>query len=462
MGILNLIATPSEDIDSMSAFKNLMSFVRVCRYWRTTLLNHCGVWSNVLLRGQDPNFLAWQMSYSQNAPLDIAIHQRIYDSGGRLLRNFHACMKTIREHRHRVRSLSVRLSRYDFFWGCFNFDLPNLEEFAWEDMGPHGVVHFLTTPAWNVNRYPNLRRLSVRGTLDFPVGSATGLTRFKLEGPMVVTLADISNCLEQNSTLECLELVNLHVLGGIPGQTKCIKLHNVTTLLLHNLEHGHLFPYLSLPALGNLHIGSFKPPNWWTPAVWGDFPLPSGITSLNVKYRGWEGGFDSACITGSDDTRTHSLNLTEHSLGTRFSPMLSALANTPLHTVTSISFTEEGTNDPRYQLFSPPLRTMLGSLPNLTHMDLRWGHLTHQIIEHLRHTCPELKTLRVKTTRLSCQATFVLVLRMAKARAAAGTRLSKIECVVAKDEDGAVQTRELWDALAQNAELEHYLGFGDG
>ena len=191
--------------------------------------------------------------------------------------------------------------------------------------------------------------------------------------------------------------------------------------------------------------------------MWRDLPLPSGITSLNVKYRGWEGGFDGVSITGSDDTRTRSLDLTERSLGTRLDPMLSALANTPLYTVTSISFGEEGTNDPRYQLFSPPLRTLLESLQNLRHVDLCWGHLTHQIVDHLQYTCPELKTLRVKTTRLSCSATFDLVLRMAKTRAALGTRLSRIECVVAEDGDEATQARESWDSLARNTELECYL-----
>lgn len=439
-----------------------MSLVHVCRYWRAVLLNYCGVWTNIHLKGQDPDFLAWQMTLSQSAPLDVTVHlyQLILNSGDRLLHNFQACMETVQEHRQRVRSLSVRLNRDDFFRGFFNFDLPNLEELAWEDMGYRPAR--LDVPVWDANWYPKLRHLSVNGTLHWPMESTTGLTRFKLEGPMTVTLANISNFLERNRTLEHLELVNIHVPPGTPGQAKCIKLHNVTVLSFRNVEHGHVFPCISLPALRNLHIGSFEQPALWTPTVWGNLSLPSGITSLDVKYRGWEGGFDSICIRGFDDTRTHSLNLTEHSLGTRFNPMLSALANTPLHTVTSISFAEEGTNDPRYQLFSPPLRTMLGSLSNLTHVDLCWGHLTHQIVKQLRRTCPKLKTLRVKTTRLSCHATFVLVLQMAKARAAAGTRLSKIECAVAEDEDGAAQTRELWDALARNAELELYLSIGDG
>lgn len=445
-----------------------MSFVHVCRYWRTILLNHCAAWSNILVRGQDPNFLTWQIENSQSAPLDVTVHlyQRISNSGDHFRLNFQTCMRTIQEHRNRVRSLSVHLNQHDFFRGLFNFDLPNLEEFAWEDMGPYRPAHRPTAPVWNADRCPNLRRLSVKGTLDFTMEPTTGLTRFKLEGPMIVSLADISNLLERNRTLEHLELVDLHVPAETPGKKKCIGLHNVTVLSFRNVEHGHIFPCISLPALEHLHIGSFDQLTWWTSTVWGNLCIPSGITSLHIKYRSWlrlrEGGFDRIYITGFDDTRTHSLNLTEHSLSTRFNPMLSALANTPLHTVTSISFTEEETNDPRYQLLSPPLRTMLGNLPNLKHMDLCWGHLTHQVIGLLQHTCPKLKTLRVKTTRLSCPVTFVSILQLAQARAAAGTRLSKVECVFAGDGDAAAETREMWDTLTRNACLERYLGSSNG
>jgi len=407
------------------------------------------------------------MTYSQSAPLDVTVylHRRIFnivDSGNPLFYNFQASLKTIREHRERVRSLSVHLDRYDLFRGCFNFDLPNLEELAWEGGGLNRPVHLLMFPVWNANRYPNLRRLSVKRTLDWPMEFTTGLTRFKLEGPMTVTFADISGFLERNITLETLELVNLHVPAGTPRQIKCINLPNLTALSLRNVEHGHVFPHISLPALKDLHIGSFEQSIWWTSTVWCNLPLPSGITSLNVKYRGWEGGFDRVSVTGLDDTHTRSLDLMEQSLGTRFNPMLSALSNTPLHTVTSITFDEEGTNDPRYQFFSPPLRTLLGKLPNLRRMDLCWGHLTHQIVKQLQYTCPELKTLRVKTTQLSCSETFDLVLQMARIRAVLGTRLGKIECVVAEDDNDTAQTRESWDSLARNAELEDYLDLGEG
>ena len=447
--IFDLVATPSEDVDSTSSFTNLMSLVHVCHYWRAILLNHCGAWSNVHLRGQDPNFLAWQMAYSRSAPLDVTVH--FYsNSGNRLLHNFQASVKTIREHRERVRSLSVHAVRHHYPRNLFGFEFPNLEELAWDVRGLDPPVQLVGAP--------KLWSLSVKGTLNWPVVSVTGLTRFKLEGPMAVTVTDISNFLKQNNTLKSLEFANLHVPAGTPGQIRSVKLHNLTALSFRNVEHGHILSCLSLPALENLYVGSFEQPIWWSRTVWHNLTLPSGIASLNVKYCGWEGGFDRVRITGFDDARTRSLNLTEHSLGTRFNPMVSALAYTPLHTVTSISFDEEETNDPRYQLVSPPLRIILGNIPNLRRMDLCWGHLTHQIVEQLRHTCPELKVLRVKTTRLSCSATFDLVLQMAKARAAARMRLNEIECIAAEEEGDAAKTKELWDTWARNAELGRYLG----
>ena len=442
-----------------------MSLVHVCRYWRVTLLNHRGVWSNVHLRGQDPKFLAWQMGYARNTLLDVTVDLDS-NSGNRSSRNLQASVKTIREHRESVRSLSVRVARHHHFQDhhfqdFFNSYFPNLEELAFGGRGLDPPAQLIGAPVWNANQYPKLRRLSVKGVPNWPVLSTTGLTGFKLEGPMVVTVTEISRFLEQNRTLESLEFVNLHVPAGVRGRIESIKLYSLTTLTFRNVEHGHIFPYMSLPALKDLHIGSFDEPLGWAGTIWQNLSLPSGITSLNVKYRGWEDGIDRVCITGFDDKHTPSLNLTERSVGTRFNPMLSALTRALLHSnITSISFDERGTNDPRFQLSSPPLQTVLRRLQKLRRMDLCWGHLTHQIIGQLGHTCPELKVLRVKTTRLSCSATFSLVLRMAKARGAAGMRLDKIECVVGEDEGDAVKTKELWDDLARNAELERYLGDG--
>jgi len=217
---------------------------------------------------------------------------------------------------------------------------------------------------------------------------------------------------------------------------------------------------MSLPVLESLHVGPFDQPSWWSWTVWDNLSLPSGITSLNVKYLGWEGGLDRVCITGFDDTHTNSLSLTEHLVGMRFNHMIRALSPAAVHSVTSISFDEEETNDPRYQLSSSYLEIVLRRLQNLRHLDLCWGHLTHQVVKHLERKCPKLKVLRVKTTRLSCSATFDLVLRMAKVRSGGGKRLDKIECVVPEDEDGATKTGELWDTLARTAELDHYLGDG--
>ena len=401
------------------------------------------------------------MAFAQSAPLDVTAHLHRRVSNYRSLHNFQTSVNVIRDCRQRVRSLSVHIPRDNSFRGSFNFELPNLEELAWEEVDLEPPGRLVGTPVWKANRYPNLRRLSLKGTLDWPMALTTGLTKFKFEGPMSVTVTDISNFLGRNTTLESLELANLHVPVGIPQQTRRIGLHNLTTLSLRNVEYGHVFACMSLPALEDLHIGPFDQPDWWSWSVWHNISLPSGITSLNVKYRGWEGGLDSVCITGFDDARTHSLNLTEHSVGTRFNHMIPGLPVIGVHSVTSISFDEEGTNDPRYQLRSPSLEFVLNRFQNLTRMDLCWGHLTHQIVGHLERKCPMLKVLRVKTTRLSCSATFALVLRMAKVRAATGKRLDKIECVPAEGEDdSAVKTRELWDTLARTEGLDRYLSDG--
>ena len=400
------------------------------------------------------------MAFPKTAPLDITAHLHNRVSNYRSLHKFETSVKAIRDYRQRVRSLSVHIPRDDSFQDVLDFELPNLEELAWEEIDLEHQAHLIGNPVRNANRYPKLRRLSLKGTLDWPMAFTAGLTRFKFEGPMTVVVADISNFLEANSALESLELINLHVPTEALQQTRRIGLHNLTTLSLSNVEYGRVFRCMSLPALENLHIGPFDQPAGWSWTVWDNISFPSGITSLNVKYLGWEGGLDRVCITGFDNTRTNSLSLTEHSVGTRFNHMISALSATAVHSVTSVSFEEEGTNDPRYQLSSSQIGFVFGYLQNVMHMDLGWGHLTHQIVEHLERYCPKLKVLRVKTTELSCSATFDLVLRMARVRAGAGKRLDKIECVVPEDEDDGAKTGEIWDNLARAAELDHYLGGG--
>ena len=198
--------------------------------------------------------------------------------------------------------------------------------------------HLISNPVWNANRYPKLRRLSLKGTLDWPMGFTAGLTKFKFEAPMTVAVTDISNFLEAKTALESLELVNLHAPAGIPQQTRRIALHGLTTLSLSNLEYGRVFPCMSLSALESLHIGPFDQPSWWSWTVCDNLSLPSGITSLNVKYLGWEGGLDRVRVTRFDDARTNSLNLTECSVGTRFNHTIRALPPAAVHSVTSISF----------------------------------------------------------------------------------------------------------------------------
>lgn len=435
-----------------------MSLLQVCSYWRTILLDYSKAWSNVHLKGQDMEFLAWQMSLSRNAPLDVTVHfhDYIFNTGHLAHRYFRESAEAIRESGRRVRSVSVRTARSDHFQDFFGFELPNLEELAWENTGFGRPTHLLDAQVWDPNLYPKLRCLLIKGNLAWPMQSITGLTRFRLEGPMIVTVTAICNFLRRNETLESIELVNLGVPLPVREETKCVELHNLTSLSFHDVAHGHLFPFIHIPVLMDLSIRPLEHQSRWSPNVWCSLSLPVGITSLEVEYLGCEGSLDQVRITGYNDTQTHSLYLVEHSPSERLDPMLSALAQTPLHSITSISFDEKSTNDPRYQLSCASLRMVFKNLPNLRRADLCWGHFTHGIVGQLRFDCPELEVLRVKTTRLTCPATFGLVLQMAKSRAELGMRLSRIECVVAEGRN-AGETREAWDTLARNAGLERYL-----
>jgi len=156
------------------------------------------------------------MAFSKSAPLDVTAHLHNRVSNYRSLHNFEASVKAIRDCRQRVRSLSVHIPRDDSLQDALDFELPNLEELAWEEIDLEPQPHLIGNPVWNANRYPKLRRLSLKGTLDWPMAFTAGLTRFKFEGPMTVTVTDISNFLEANSALESLELVNLHVPAGVP------------------------------------------------------------------------------------------------------------------------------------------------------------------------------------------------------------------------------------------------------
>ena len=51
-----------------------MSLARVCRYWRDTALHQSGFWSDVHLKGQNPEFVAQQLTRCRGAPLRDHVH----------------------------------------------------------------------------------------------------------------------------------------------------------------------------------------------------------------------------------------------------------------------------------------------------------------------------------------------------------------------------------------------------
>ena len=283
--------------------RGAQAFLHVCNYWRAILLGHCKAWSNIHLKGQVPGLFAWQMTRTRDAPLNVTIHlhDRVLNSEGSLLHTFYASVKTIRQHRHRIRTLSASATRFHSFQNLFNFELLSLKELAWEGTGL-GRPTRLSGPVWDMNRCPKLRCLSVKGTLDWPMKATTGLAKFKLESLMTVTIKDISGFFHDNQVLKALEFINLTVPVPILGETRPTKLPNLPALSCCNVAHGSGLPSLSLPAIENLSIRPSEGPLQWSPTIWSTLSIPVRITSPNVKHPGWVSGFDRICVTGSDDT----------------------------------------------------------------------------------------------------------------------------------------------------------------
>ena len=82
---------------------------------------------------------------------------------------------------------------------------------------------------------------------------AVGLTRFKLEGPMVVPVATFVDFLRQNQTLEHLELVNVCIPFVLP-RTQPTPLNQLATFLTHNVENGHILSNMTLPRIRTIEL----------------------------------------------------------------------------------------------------------------------------------------------------------------------------------------------------------------
>lgn len=456
--IFELVATPP-GYDSTPTLGDVISLTHVCRYWRSILLNRNGVWSDIHLRGQDPGLVAQQLERCGGAALSVNVHlqSRMFRRDNtHLLTNIRAALTGIRLHRDQIRRLVVHIAFCQAFQQYFNFDLPNLEELVWKDFCMQDTItHNSNPPDPERKRSPRLRYLSVKNTLHLPAEFTSGLTTFKLEGYMTITPEKLTAFLQRNPALESLELVNLHVPYRLLPQNP-VELDHLTKLSIRNVEHGHIFPYVTLPALKNLEIGPFEqhPPHWVT-SVWFGLQVPSGIAALAITYHGSEGSRKKISVVGSGRTPEQSLILAEHSIGGRLTPVLDALANASLALVTTLRFNEEGTNF-EDQVSSILILALLRSLPSLRRVDLGWSHMTSRVIGCLndhRGLCPELKDLRVKVTMQSCSSVFKSVQKLVLSRADAEQWLGKVECLTSEADGDAENTRRLWESLSQSSEL---------
>ena len=454
--IFELVAT-SPEYDSTPTLGDIISLTHVCRYWRNILLHHNGVWSDIHLKGQNPGSVVKQLERCGDAALSVNVHLQFWmfrRENTRLLKNLREALTNIRLHRDQVRRLVVHISCCQSFHEYFDFDFPNLEELVWEDLCmQHAITHNSNPPDPEHNRLPALRHLSVKKTLHWPVEFTSGLTTFKLEGHMTVIPEKLISFLRRSPALESLELINLHVpYHFLPA--KPVELDRLTKLSIQNVEHGHIFPYVALPALRSLEIGPFEQPPRWVGSVWFGLQVPPGVTTLAITYQGLEGR-DMISAVGSDKRSNQLLALSEHSVGRRFTPVLDALANASLDLVTTLCLDEEG-KDLEDRVPSDPIKALLRSLSQLRQADLGWGRLTNKVIMCLsdnRRLCPELRELRVKVTGKSYFSIFKSVQILVRSRAGAEQWLSKVECMTSEADEDAETIRQLWDSLFRESNL---------
>lgn len=455
--IFELVAVPPE-YDSTPTLGDVISLTHVCRYWRSILLNDNSVWSDVYLKGQDPGLISQQLERCGDATLNVNVHLPFWmfrRENNRLLNNLRGALTDIRLRRDQVRRLVVRIACCQAFHQYFNFDLPNLEELVWEDLCmQQAITHNSTPPDPEHNRLPRLRHLSVKKSLYWPLEFTSGLTTFKLEGIMTIGLEKLIGFLQRNITLESVELINLNVPYQFLPQ-RSVELDYLTKLSIRNVEHGHIFPYITLPALKNLEIGPFEqPPLRWVASVWFGLQVPPGITILTITRRS-DGDRGKISAVGFDKTSRQSLTLTEYSIGTQITPLLDALAHASLASITTLCFNEEGTNLEDQTSFTPIL-TLLKSLPLLKQIDLGWDDLSCKVVACLtdrRRLCPELKGLRVKVRGESCSSVFESVQKLVLYRADAEQWLNKVECIVSEVDGDAEATRQLWESLFESSNL---------
>jgi len=285
----------------------------------------------------------------------------------------------------------------------------------------------------------------------------SALTTLKFEGPMDI---DIIGFLQATPGLESLELIRLRVHPS-PAQTTPTDLPHLTRLTIKNAEYGQLFTLFTFPSLRNLSI---DPVEGQEPAeiTWGKLQVPPAITRVKMEYRP---PHEKLSIIGSNGELTRSLSLTERVTETRIAPMIQALCDTQLTSVTSLSvgrgFPESGV-----QLPSASICALISGLPHLRRLDLFPSKIAVAVTEHLRDStrpehlrnsprvCPELRILSLTMVRETYEDVFWSLSGLATDRANSERWLHRIDCVILKERD-AQGTAERWDTMSR------YSKFGD-
>ena len=226
-------------------------------------------------------------------------------------------MSFVADYRDRVLNLTVRIAGCRLFHDHHGLDFPNLEARVSDDLCPENSPSHDSTPADQSKRQPsNLRYLPVKKSLDWPMKFASGLARFKLEGPMAVSATAFADFLRRCQSLEHLELVNV-LIPFVISRTQPIVLNRLATFSTNNVESGHILSHMTLPKDPDHRVGTHSSLEGVVPTVQPGVQLPSDVdtVSLHCNHVIGVGSSMEISIIFIDKTRTQSLNLIERTAG---------------------------------------------------------------------------------------------------------------------------------------------------
>jgi len=443
--IFRLVAGPINTTD----LRNVIRLSSVCCYWRTVILDHGAMWSNIRLTGQNPSFVVQQLERCRGVPLHLSInipHALFRVEGAPFLDRFKQVAPIIRARRSQVRSISATIGGCRTFRRDLGLDWPNLEELVWVDACPTGSrMHEPDPPVPDVDhRTPKLRYLSARRGIAWEMKSVTSLAAVKLEGPMNI---DIFKLIRATPHLESLELIKLHV-NPPPINSTSIDLPRLTELAMRNAEYGQLFVRVTFPLLRDLTVDPTEDQELSTEIVWSRLQVPDAVTTLRIEYSTYHRNH-KIFVTGSDETKTRSLSLTERAAPRRSILMIQALCHASLVSITSLSI---GRGAPEgAQLPSTQLCALISELPHLRRLDLFPSRFSLTAVKHLRDyplICPELRVLSLTVVRETCEEVFELLWGLVTNRAESKRWLHRIDCVMSRAGGNPTETSELWDSMS--------------